>query len=405
MLSAIVRYIKGYYLLVLHGGDVERLFNISKNHGAAFENIRQKNGKYYCRIPAKYYNDIVTYSKKAGVSVKVKRRVGLRYFFERYRKRKIFALCMLVFFAVLYYSTLFVWNIDVSCDGVYTDVQVKKYIEENHIPLGTRTKDVDCPALEKELRQAFPKIAWISCSLEGTCLTVTFTETVTPEEIRKSDEPCNIVAVKDAIVSQNIIHKGMVIARKGDEVKKGDVLITGVINVTNEYDELLETDYVSAEGEVYGIVEYNYMDEFDLSSYEKNYTGREDQSFCFIWFGNTGKIPNPFKKKYELFDTISESRQFKLFGYNYLPVGIASDKRREYTLERVTLDEKEAEKKAKKRLELYLDGLRKKGVVILENNVKIDIADGVLKAHGKIRCEELIGVPAEINIINQGETQ
>lgn len=106
----------------------------------------------------------------------------------------------------------------------------------------------------------------------------------------------------------------------------------------------------------------------------------------------------------DLYDTVTENSQLKIFGYNYLPIGIIKENRKEYVLEKVDYSNKEAEKKARDRLDKYLQDLRKKGVSILENNVKIEIKDGILKARGSIKCEELIGAPLSINILNQGET-
>lgn len=137
----------------------------------------------------------------------------------------------------------------------------------------------------------FDKIAWISCDLKGTTLTVKFTETITKDITEDFDKPCNIVAVKSAVITKNIVNQGVVTARKGDEVKKGDVLITGVINVTNEYDELIETDYVSAKGFVYGIVEYNYNDSFEISCYEKRYTDKNEKQYSMFLCDRLLKIP------------------------------------------------------------------------------------------------------------------
>lgn len=100
-------------------------------------------------IWAKSFDKLMELSKKVNVTVKIQKKVGIRYFFHRYKKRKIFAICILFFLGSLVYSTQFVWNINVYCEDVYTSVQIKKYIEDNEIKLGTKVKNVDCSLLEK----------------------------------------------------------------------------------------------------------------------------------------------------------------------------------------------------------------------------------------------------------------
>lgn len=403
-MRVIFKYLIGYYILFIYGDNVERLFNICKNHNIEFDNILYKDKKYKCKIRAKYYKELITINKKTNVNIDIEKRVGIKYFFDRYKKRKIFILCMLLTILGLFYSTLFVWNIEIKCDGVYTDVQVMKYLEDNGITLGKKVKNISCLQLEKNLRDNFPKIAWISCDIKGTTLNVVFTETVSDEMIEATNEPCNIVAVKAAVVTKTIVHNGVVIARKGDEVKKNDILITGVLNLTNEYDEQIETDYVCAEGLVYGKVKYNYDDSFTLRTYEKRYTDNHNKTYKFFAFGNIFDMPKLKNTRYELYDEISTTKQIKVSTNEYLPIGIIINDKKEYKLEEVIYTNEEAYKKAKDRLQVYINDIRKKGVVILENNVKIEVKDGRVTAKGSIICEELIGVPSEINIINQGES-
>lgn len=400
----LIKYLVGYYVLYIYGDNVERLLNICKNHNIEFDNISYKDKKYKCKLKAKYYKDLITLNKKTNVNIDVLKRVGIKYFFDRYRKRKIFILCMLLAITALFYSTLFVWNIEIKCDGVYTDVQIKKYLEDNGISLGKKVKNISCSELESNLRENFPKIAWISCDIKGTTLNVVFTETVSDEMIDSPKKPCDIVAVKNAVVTKTIVHNGIVIARKGDEVKTNDILITGVVNVTNEYDEQIETDYVCAKGLVYGKVKYIYEDSFPLRNYEKEYTNNHNKEYKLFAFGNIINIPKLKNNKYELYDEICTTNQLKISSNTYLPLAIIFKNNKEYRLVEKIYTEEEANKIAKDRLQVYLDDLRKKGVVILENNVKIEIKDGKVIAKGKIICEELIGVPSEINIINQGES-
>ncbi len=403
MYKHIVKYLKGYYILQLQGGSTDRFFNICKNHGISFYSAKFDPNICVICIKACYYPMLDTYAKKCGITITVKKRSGLRYFFDKFKKIKIFIMICLMLFCLIKYAGLYIWEIDVSCHIIYTDVQLEKYIEEELVPIGTKRSEIDCDALEKLLRKEFKEIAWVSCDIDGSVLHVEFTETLQDKDIKEYQSPCNIVAVKDCVISKNIVNKGIVIAREGNEVKKGDVLISGVIDICNDYDEYISTEYISAQGYVYGIVKRDYSYEFDMRDYKKEYTGEKNSKIDIYFLGKVIKLPHPFYKNYEHGDVYSETNQLTLFSYDNLPFGIISTKSKEYELVEHTYTPDEAEKKAKLILENYINELRKKDVVILENNVKINIVDDKCISYGTIVTEELIGVPEDIILDDQGE--
>lgn len=403
MLTKLVNFIFGYYIVLINNGNISRFLNICKSNSIEFMNIDVKDKNICVKIKEKQYNAMLKYAKKAGVDMKIVKKSGLKHFFYTHRKRKVFFLFFIGFFISIWISSLYIWNIEVECNEIYSDVQIEKYIKDNFVPIGTKIKDVDCNELEKCLREEFDKIAWVSCQIKGTKLIVEFSETVETNKLKKSDNPCNIVAIKDAVITKIITDNGVAVINTGDEVKKNDILISGAINIKNEYDEDITTEYVAAFGYVYGVVEHYYTDEFPLDTYEKKYTGKSEKKKYINIFGHNIGLPYFFQKKYNQYDTITEYNSLKIFGYDILPVEFITKNKMEYEVSKVHYDEKEAVELANKRLEIYIENLRKKGVEILENNVKIEVVNGVLKASGNLVIEELIGMPCDINLFNQGE--
>ena len=63
-----------------------------------------------------------------------------------------------------------------------------------------------------------------------------------------------------------------------------------------------------------------------------------------------------------------------------------------------TYTEEEARKKQEQLLQTYIADLKKKGVEILENNVTIEIKDGICTAAGTLVVREIIGAPEVFTI-------
>ena len=87
-----------------------------------------------------------------------------------------------------------------------------------------------------------------------------------------------------------------------------------------------------------------------------------------------------------------------------MPINIYREDNTKYDyIENVYTKEKALEK-ANKKLQLYINSLRKKDVEILQNNVKIYFESGKCVAKGTIKVKELIGIPSKLEIIEeQGE--
>lgn len=403
MYDKIAIWFHGFCLFVVTGAGRERFLYLCQKNNIELKNIEPDGDSVSFIARKKDIKKLETYRIKSGVNIIVKAKKGFPYLMYRYRKRKCFVIGMVLAIASIYSFTLFVWDINVTGAAGYTAEQIKKDITDNYVNIGTYRKSIDCSELEALLREKYDRVAWVSCELKGTQLNVTLTETIEPDLVKKNDTPCNIVAAKDGIITDMITTSGTAVSENGAEVKKGDILITGVVNIYNEYDELIETVYLPADGYVYAVTEYQYSDSFPMEYYDKVYNG-DNKKYYGIGFGSSIFMPFNIKDA-DMTDVLMVEHRLKLWGDYYLPLTFIEKTSSSYDAVLMEYTEEEALYKADKRLMLYIDNLRKKGVEILENNVTIDVADGSCMADGTIVVKELIGVPSDITIIEQGETQ
>lgn len=402
MCQFLFRFIFGYLKVCYKGKEKVRFLQLCKKNGVELWDLHKTDDTLTFKISRSDYIYAQNFLDKITGNLEILNKIGIPYLFYRYKKRKIFLLSFMLFLFVIKLFTFYIWKINVTGTKGYTKEEIVKNITENYIPIGTKISNIDCEDLEEKLRLSYPDVAWISCNIKGTELNVNLSETVPKNTQMDFTVPCNMIAAKDAVISEVMVKDGLSLIHIGDEVKKGDVLITGVINISNEYDEYIETDYVSAKGEVYGITKYDYMDSFPLEYYKKQYTGNKKKTYGFQIINKFINIPYTIKFN-SAYDCISEEHNIRIGKTYSLPFGVTSFSYREYIPKREIYAEEEAKNIAEERLEIYLADLRKKGVEILENNVKIVMVDGICKASGTIVSKELIGVPSAITIFNQGE--
>ncbi|MGN0367207.1 MAG: sporulation protein YqfD [Wujia sp.] len=387
------------YYLTFHGGDLSRMLNLCKGHEIQLENIR-KDDCLHAKMDKNNWNKLQPYLEKCQVHAKIEAETG---FFVLLKKHKWIPICFAIFVcfcSILYYLSLFVWNISITGDSVYTKEEVMTYISENMVPIGTKKKELDFDQMEKNLREHYDQIAWISCKCEGTALKVDFVETIPKKVSQSSNQPCNLVASKDALITDILAQNGQKLASVGDEVKKGDILITGVVNIYNEYEELIETNCVPASGFVYGQTKIKYYKEIPMEYVAKD-SKDQKKSYTLQIGSNKWNLLKP--KHSSKYSQYAQTYQCKIGNCYYLPVYFTIHHYQSPKVTTKRYEDEEIKKKQQNILDLYIENLQKKGVEILENNVTIDVKESACIASGNLVVRENIAVPKAIDVIEEKE--
>lgn len=384
-------WLKGYIQIYLYGDRPERFLSLM-NHKKIYIWDVEPFEEGYCFFMERYrFRELDAIRKKTGCRLEIRQKYGLPFWLFRYRRRKLLGLGILTACFLVWWGGGYIWDIHVQGTYFYTDEQVKTYIEQEAVSLGSRKKQVDCEQLEEQLREVFPEIAWVSCEVQGTRLNVEIKETLEGTELLESEEaPQDVVAAKDGVVIEIITRSGTPMVKPGETVAKGDVLISGVVHIYDDYNEVLETDLVAADGDVIAETVYSYSDAFDMQYYEKDYSGKKHRSVTL----EIGSFVHEFRffvNDFRYYDRTEENHKLRLGHTYFLPCSFTVNTYLEYTPTLHTYTEEAAESNAQKRLERYLDDLLEKEVEIMENNVTIGFKDNTCQASGTIVVWERIG--------------
>lgn len=211
------------------------------------------------------------------------------------------------------------------------------------------------------------KLEWLEIENVGTKYIVKVEERkINQPKAEKS--PQDIIAKKDGVILKIEASTGTVIKKKNDFVKKGDVIITGVIK---NQDTIMEL--VPADGVVYAETWYKSMVEMPLQYNEKYLTGKE-KTVLQISFLN---------HKYNLFDfspfTNSEDEIQKIVSNPLIPFSIQKTVQKELKVIDEVYTREEATKKAielaslklQKRLSVNDEIIKEKTLKITEKESKI----------------------------------
>lgn len=391
MLLILLRYIFGYVKAEVYGFAPERFMNLIIKNDVVIWDVESTEQGYIFYTGRKNLMKMKPYLQKTNMKIRLLRKYGLPYFLKQHKKRAAFLVGFLLFCVMVYVLSLFVWEVKVTGEDKLVADSLLKEIEEQYVPLGTIKSKIDCSKLEESLRKDFDEISWISCELKGTSLTVYLEEGMAPKVQTEDSQTGDLVAAKDAVLTKMITRQGTPVVKVKDTVKKGDILISGTIYIYDDNNEVMETSYVAADGDVYGKTTEEYEDYVDLKYYKKIYQGKEKKhiTFYFLDYCLTPYIPKMNAENYDSYTQIHKARILDNF---YLPFGYKTVKRTAYILEQREYTEEEAKKILETRLSKKLKSFEEKGVEIIENNVKIKKSNGKMIAYGNIIKNESIAV-------------
>ena len=241
----------GYVRVRLTGRSPERFFNLCRSSKILLWNIACEKEEYRFFLLLPDFYRIRPFAKKAGVRVRIQEKLGLPFFLYRNRKRKLFAAGIAGFFLLLFVMSRFIWNISFDGNLRFSNDTLSRELQEIGVIYGMRKSQVDCDQIEEELRSRCPQIVWVSAHVAGTRLQIRIRENETAGKIPLKDEtPRNLVTEKAGTVVSMIVRAGKAAVQPGDEVKPGQLLVEGIIPITDDSGEVVRNLFVRADADI-----------------------------------------------------------------------------------------------------------------------------------------------------------
>lgn len=384
-------YIKGYVRIKLTGIAPERFLNLCHNRGYRIWNIQCEKGCYTCCMLLPELWQIRPLARKTCTRVRIASRHGLPFRLKRHWKRKGAILGITLFFALLYLMSDYLWAIDIEGNTRYTDDTLLQFIYSTGITHGMKHDAIACEELEKAIRSQYNDITWVSARIDGTRLVVQVKENDTSlSEVVKDDTPADLVSDAEGIVRSIITRAGTPVARVGDEIHQGDVLISGLITIYNDYGEPAFWHQTRADGDI--ILEYSTYYEKEIPRTYSRRVYYQESSRPFVVFGSWHIQGLPFFSAGDRsYDRVEESHQLCIYDNFYLPVYFGTISRRYYQMEEVRYTDEELTRKAEYAIQRDMTDLENLGVEIIQNNVTITLQENSCICQGELLLWKSVG--------------
>ena len=402
MLKEILRWYQGYVEVELCGYTSERFVNLCRNKGILLWDVHIEKEHYVCKISLDDYWDTKKIAVKTHVMPRIQRRCGFPFWLRRVGKRKGMISGFVSGVILIYLLSIRVWDISFVGQSLYTEERLLKFLSDMQVHVGMATKNVDCQKIEENIRLAYPDIGWVSAELKGTKLTISMVETNMPVPVVKKEGGYHLVASHDGTIKKMITRSGTPMVHVGDAVKKGDILIAGILEYMDDSQTVVKREKVCADGDILLETIYPYKDSCDKTYQKKIYTDNQKKVLEIslgnkkIFFANPFKTLNTTRK----YDIIANIQQISLSKSFTLPFSYGIRCYREYEEMATDYTREEAKEILNNRFSNYLEKIQQNGVSVIKHNVSFQTGQKAYVVNGNLSVTEPV---TEYKIVEESE--
>lgn len=322
-LSEIFRLFFGYVRFRASGGFCERFANLCDLRRLKVRSLCFKGNSLEGFVAARDYIKLRQVAKTSGMKLSCISKHGLPFFVFRHRNRAGLVVGAAFFVIFMSIMSLFVWSVDADGSEKISREEILEVACEYGVKPGAFRPSIEAhETAGRIVNKLNGRLLWAAVNISGSRAVVETRDYIQKPESKTYTSPCNIVADFDGLLLSLEVHNGTKANTLGNGVKKGDLLISGIVE--------------SRAGESFfrearGVITALHTDELSLNSSEVNEYKRyssSEQVFELTIFHL--RIPLGFFRKTENeYDEFKREKILKLNGVE-LPFSLTVITRAEY---------------------------------------------------------------------------
>ena len=329
------------------------------------------------------------------INVKFSDEQGFLSFIRKNKHRLGLFLGFVFLIVAIFVSSKFVWCINVEGNKNLTYEDVINELNEAGFSIGSFVPKINYKELHNKILLTSDDISWISINITGNVANVTVKERLKENEYEKT-EYSNIVAKSDGQIALISVIEGEKKISIGDTVKKGELLISGIIDSQSQ-----GVRYVNAKGEVKAYVNKVIDIEIPYEANQKTFINNVYKQKSYKIFNKIIFFSTKYRNYGDFCDTIEKMEQVKLFNKICLPIYITTTYFYEYEYKNTAYTKEQAVDLAFKELREKMDAELQNSELI-SKNVRTSYDEFGFYIHCELYCLEDIAFNVKFNVKNNG---
>ena len=307
---------------------------------------------------------------------------GLPARLYRYRKRWGIYAGILIFVFIVWFSSCFVWKINIVGNENLDDQTITEGLERLGFRVGSFIPSVNVKLLCNDFMLENDGVAWMSINIIGTHADVRVREALSPKGDNDSSLPSVITAKEDGFIERIELSNGQIIINSGSSVRAGETIVSGVVESPSGSFRL-----VRASAKIYAKTTHEYSVFIPFTQEEEQKSVAHRASYSVVFFSDRIVLPGRPEEQYKEETT---TRYLSLPGGITLPFGISQTEYFEIKKAETTIDSSRAASLAEKELaKVISDELSKAEILSIGKTINEDSDGYTLSA--VVCCIEDIG--------------
>lgn len=314
------------------------------------------------------------FCRKTSSRIRLLERHGFPFLLKRAWKRKALLAGAVICAAFLYTCSLFLWDIQVDGNLRHSREAVLRVLNQEGVRAGMLKSSLNCGEIAGTIREEFPDVVWVSAKLTGTCLNIELRENTEGNEVLAdaTETAWDLSAVRDGTVVSIVTRTGTPLVKAGQQVKKGDILVSGALEILDNDQAVQRYEYVGADADILLKTDYQYYDEFPLNEVLKQQEGTSRSYYFIRFFGlEFSRARGPKEKE----ETVRWEKPVYLTDSFCLPFSYGKITYRPYKYVTVQYSEEDARIAAREHLTRFLQNLVEEGAEVTDQKVEVQVKE------------------------------
>lgn len=297
-LMHILRFIRGYVIFEVKGGFIERFINLCAANKVHIWSVKPNSNSLTACILIKNFIRLKPIIKKTGSRIKILQKRGIPVFLRKNRARIGLLLSMLFFTLFFIIMNQFVWIIEVTGTNTVSHEEIINYTEQLGLESGSLVSLLDTEEISRQAVNYFNgRLMWMAINIKGSKAVIEVRDYIDEHEDTQFKDPCNLIADFDGTILSVEVFNGDQEVWAGNAVKKGDLLISGVIENRD-----LSCVYYEARGRITAVHDIIDTSSYPVSESSYNTIADSERVYSLSFFGldiPLGAGKNDYGLKYE----------------------------------------------------------------------------------------------------------
>lgn len=345
-MKKLINLLRGYVIVAVSGAFPERLLNLCAQNRVQFWALKWiDETSFTFRVALKDRGRLDELAARAMCELSEQGRRGAAAAALRILKRRWgFVLGLALCFLAVSVFSRFLLVVEVTGNKTVPTAVILSQLRRAGVHPGAFGPSIPEKEAANDALRGLPELSYLAVNIHGTRAEVIVHEAQEKPKLLDESVPADVVAKTDGIIEHIHPESGRALFADGDVVAKGEVLITGDLDLKEPEGGTVDLGHltVHAAGSVTARTWRTLEETVPLSAAGKAYTGEERRSYAvkFLWanwdFSQNSSIMQGSC------DKMTKTEQLALLGHP-LPVWLTTTTVRPYELEPRPVDAEEAE--------------------------------------------------------------